>query len=189
MKLLPLIMLALPMTMQAQLRECNISKAFDDIVSAKGIHASVSQSTTRDVNGAHAERTVVHDFQVGKSHLSLLDNLQKAFQQDYDDAATFYTCFTSDFFHPEADTWRPEAWRMMRERSDCSFYMVTKRPERIREALPPDWGTGYQNVEICCTSENQRMTDKGCQSSWSCRSRTSPSSKSLCWNGSTSGLI
>ena len=93
LKLLPLIMLALPMSMQAQLHECNISKAFDDIVSAKGIHVSVSQSTTRDVNGAHAERTMVHDFQVGKSHLSLLDKLQKAFQQDYNDAATFYTCF------------------------------------------------------------------------------------------------
>lgn len=78
----------------------------------------------------------------------------------YPTGTTFYTCFTSDFFHPDADTWRPEAWRMMRERSDCSFYMVTKRPERIREALPPDWGTGYQNVEICCTCENQRMTDK-----------------------------
>lgn len=78
----------------------------------------------------------------------------------YPAGTTFFTCFTSDFFHPAADEWRPEAWRMMWERSDCSFYMVTKRPERILEALPPDWGTGYENVEICCTCENQRMTDK-----------------------------
>jgi len=78
----------------------------------------------------------------------------------YPAGTTFFTCFTSDFFHSDADEWRPEAWRMMRERSDCNFYMVTKRPERILEALPPDWGNGYENVEICCTCENQRMTDK-----------------------------
>ena len=73
---------------------------------------------------------------------------------------TFLTCFTSDFFHPAADDWRPDAWRMIRERSDCRFYMITKRPERIREVLPPDWGDGYENVEISCTCENQRMADK-----------------------------
>lgn len=49
---------------------------------------------------------------------------------------------------------------MMRERSDCYFYMVTKRPERILDVLPFDWGSGYENVEICCTCENQQMTDK-----------------------------
>ena len=27
-------------------------------------------------------------------------------------------CMTSDFFLDEADKWHPEAWRMMRERSD-----------------------------------------------------------------------
>ena len=72
----------------------------------------------------------------------------------------FLTCFTSDFFHPAADEWRQDAWKMIRERFDCSFYMVTKRPERIAGALPSDWGSGYENVEICCTCENQQMTDK-----------------------------
>ncbi len=78
----------------------------------------------------------------------------------YPAGTVFYTCFTSDFFHPAADGWRGDAWRMMRERSDCSFYMVTKRPERIRESLPPDWGDGYENVEICCTCENQKLADE-----------------------------
>ncbi len=72
----------------------------------------------------------------------------------------FYTCFSSDFFHPAADAWRPDAWRMMRERADCSFYMITKRPERIADVLPPDWGSGYENVEIGCTCENQDMADR-----------------------------
>ena len=78
----------------------------------------------------------------------------------YPSGSVFLTCFTSDFFIEEADEWRPEAWEIMRERSDCSFYMITKRPERILQSLPADWGTGYPNVEICCTCENQRMADK-----------------------------
>ena len=78
----------------------------------------------------------------------------------YPSGTTFLTCFTSDFFIAEADEWRPEAWAIMRERSDCYFYMITKRPERILDTLPADWGKGYPNVHICCTCENQRMTDK-----------------------------
>jgi len=71
----------------------------------------------------------------------------------------FYTCFTSDFLLKESDEWRPEAWRMMKERSDCSFFFVTKRIERFWECIPPDWDDGYENVHICCTAENQRTAD------------------------------
>ena len=78
----------------------------------------------------------------------------------YPSGTTFLTCFTSDFFIAEADEWRPEAWAIMRERSDCYFYMITKRPERILDTLPADWGKGYPNVHICCTCENQKMADK-----------------------------
>ena len=53
---------------------------------------------------------------------------------------TVMTCFTSDFFHPDADAWRPEAWQMMKIRPDLQFYFVTKRPERFYEGLPEDWG-------------------------------------------------
>jgi protein gp37 len=42
-----------------------------------------------------------------------------------------FTCFTSDFFHEDADRWRPEAWEIMRIRKDLSFFFVTKRPERF----------------------------------------------------------
>ncbi len=71
-----------------------------------------------------------------------------------------YTCFSSDFFLEEADAWRSEAWAMMRERSDCTFFLITKRPERIAGSLPPDWGSGYENVQISCTCENQAVTDR-----------------------------
>ena len=71
-----------------------------------------------------------------------------------------YTCFTSDFFHSSADDWRTEAWAMMKQRSDCAFFMITKRPERIKKTLPNDWGEGYENVHICVTCENQYWADK-----------------------------
>ena len=71
-----------------------------------------------------------------------------------------YTCFTSDFFHPDADVWRPEAWRMMKERQDLNFFFVTKRPNRFYISLPEDWDDGYENVHICCTCENQYQTDR-----------------------------
>lgn len=69
-------------------------------------------------------------------------------------------CFTSDFFHPDADVWRPEAWAMMRERRDVFFSFLTKRPERFFEGLPGDWGMGYPNVSVTCTCENQKMADE-----------------------------
>ncbi len=73
---------------------------------------------------------------------------------------TVFTCFTSDFFLPDADEWRAEAWSFMRMRPDLKFFFVTKRPERFSVALPEDWGDGYDNVYICCTCENQEMADK-----------------------------
>lgn len=72
----------------------------------------------------------------------------------------FYTCFSSDFFHPDADEWREDAWNMMEERSDCSFFMITKRPERIEDHLPAGWGDGWKNVIIAVTCENQDMADR-----------------------------
>ena len=71
-----------------------------------------------------------------------------------------YTCFSSDFFHADADGWREEAWDMIRERADCSFFMITKRPERIAECLPPDWNGGWDHVTVAVTCENQEMADR-----------------------------
>ena len=49
---------------------------------------------------------------------------------------------------------------MMRLRSDLHFYIITKRPERIAQSLPDDWGRGYENVSISCTMENQRRAEE-----------------------------
>ncbi|NDV78406.1 DUF5131 family protein [Dysgonomonas sp. 511] len=70
-----------------------------------------------------------------------------------------YTCFTSDFFIDAADQWRAQAWKMMKERSDLHFLMITKRIDRFSQCIPDDWGDGYDNVTICCTVENQDRAD------------------------------
>ena len=69
-------------------------------------------------------------------------------------------CMTSDFFLEEADEWRPEAWEMMRIRSDVIFLLLTKRPERIQKCLPSNWGTGWDNIFLNVTCENQTRADE-----------------------------
>lgn len=69
------------------------------------------------------------------------------------------TCFASDFFIAEADVWRSEAWTMIKKRPDLDFLILTKRIDRFNVSLPPDWGDGYDNVNIGCTIENQELAD------------------------------
>ena len=69
------------------------------------------------------------------------------------------TCFASDFFLPEADEWRIDAWAMIKERQDLDFLILTKRIDRFLVSLPADWGEGYDNVNIGCTVENQEIAD------------------------------
>ena len=70
------------------------------------------------------------------------------------------TCMTSDFFIEEADAWREDAWDIIRSRKDCTFMITTKRPHRIPQCLPADWGDGYGNVRIAVSVENQRAWDE-----------------------------
>ena len=69
------------------------------------------------------------------------------------------TCFASDFFIPEADEWRVQAWNMIKQRPDLEFLILTKRIDRFMASLASDWGSGYDNVKIGCTVENQEMAD------------------------------
>ncbi len=65
------------------------------------------------------------------------------------------TCTTSDFFHPAADSWRTQAWSIIKARSDLEFYITTKRPERFSVGLPDDWHEGYDNVHLIVSCEDQ----------------------------------
>ena len=69
-------------------------------------------------------------------------------------------CMTSDFFLEEADQWRDQAWRMIRQRRDVTFSLLTKRAHRIKECLPSDWGDGWDNVSFAVSAENQKRVDE-----------------------------
>lgn len=69
--------------------------------------------------------------------------------------ALVFTCSFSDFFIEEADEWRAEAWELIRSTPWLTYQILTKRPERIRDALPPDWGEGYPNVWLGVSIEDE----------------------------------
>lgn len=69
-------------------------------------------------------------------------------------------CMTSDFFLEEADAWRGEAWEIIRQRPDVKFYLLTKRPQRVAQCLPQDWGDGWEHVFFNVTCENQHRADE-----------------------------
>lgn len=69
-------------------------------------------------------------------------------------------CMNSDFLIEQADPWRDEVWGIIHARPDVRFFILTKRPERFAECLPPDWGDGWDNVMLNVTCENQRRADE-----------------------------
>lgn len=72
-----------------------------------------------------------------------------------------FTCSWSDFFIEQADPWRKEAWDIIRNTPDYIYQILTKRPERIKQCLPDDWGDeGYPNVWIGVSVESQLYTER-----------------------------
>lgn len=57
----------------------------------------------------------------------------------------FVSSYT-DFFHEAIDGFRNEAWDIIRRCPQHTFQILTKRPERIKDHLPTDWGEGWPNV-------------------------------------------
>ena len=70
-----------------------------------------------------------------------------------------FTSSLTDFFHESIDSYRNEAWHIIRNCPRHTFQILTKRPERIEEYLPSDWGEGWNNVWLGTSvgSENGRQ--------------------------------
>jgi protein gp37 len=66
-----------------------------------------------------------------------------------------FACSWSDWFIEEADPWRAEAWDIIRKTHHHTYQILTKRPERIEQSLPSDWGEGWPNVWLGVSIENQ----------------------------------
>jgi protein gp37 len=57
-----------------------------------------------------------------------------------------FTSSLTDVFHEEVDGFRDEMWDTIRKCPQHTFQILTKRPERIIQCLPLDWGDGWDNV-------------------------------------------
>ncbi|MCU1617603.1 MAG: hypothetical protein JWO98_5143 [Frankiales bacterium] len=71
-----------------------------------------------------------------------------------------FTCSWSDWFHEDADEWRDDAWDVIRQTPQHTYQVLTKRPERMLDHLPADWGDGYPNVWLGVTIENRRFVGR-----------------------------
>lgn len=58
-----------------------------------------------------------------------------------------FTSSLTDVFHESIDEFRDEMWDIIRQCPQHTFQILTKRPERIADHLPKDWGeNGWKNV-------------------------------------------
>ena len=82
--------------------------------------------------------------------LPLKKNKKKEYK--YPSGTVFFTCYTSDFFLPKMKEQRLKALEIIKERSDCTFFIITKRIDLVDIDIP-------DNVELCCTIESQKQYD------------------------------
>ena len=65
-----------------------------------------------------------------------------------------FTASWSDWFIVDADDWRDEAWKIVKDTPWLIYQVLTKRADRILDHLPADWGEGYPNVGIGVSVES-----------------------------------
>lgn len=61
---------------------------------------------------------------------------------------------------PGPNEWRSDLWDVIRECQWLDFQILTKRPERIADCLPDDWGEGYRNVWLGTSIEDRRVVER-----------------------------
>lgn len=62
--------------------------------------------------------------------------------------------------HPTVEEEREKLWPLIRATPWLDWQLLTKRAERISECLPGDWRSGYKNVWLGVSAENQEWYDK-----------------------------
>lgn len=71
-----------------------------------------------------------------------------------------FTSSLTDVFHIDIDPFRHEVWDIIRKCPHLIFQILTKRPERINECLPPDWNNGWDNVWLGTSVGLNKNKDK-----------------------------
>jgi protein gp37 len=51
-------------------------------------------------------------------------------------------------------------WSLIRSTPALDWFLLTKRPQNIRDMLPTDWGVGWPHVWLGTTTENQEQANR-----------------------------
>lgn len=70
-----------------------------------------------------------------------------------------FTSSLTDWAIEEIDPYRNEMWDIIRRCPHLIFQLLTKRPERLPDVLPPDWGDGWDNVWIGTSTGSNKSTN------------------------------
>lgn len=62
--------------------------------------------------------------------------------------------------HPTIDAERAKLWPLIRATPWLDWQLLTKRPERIAECLPDDWGSGYANAWLGTSIESPEYLER-----------------------------
>lgn len=71
-----------------------------------------------------------------------------------------FTSSLTDVFHEDIDPFRNEVWDIIRKCPHLIFQILTKRPERIKDHLPADWGEGWDNVWLGTSVGSDKSTHR-----------------------------
>lgn len=68
----------------------------------------------------------------------------------------------ADVFEDRADTnsWRHDVFELIRETPYLDWQLLTKRPENLKRMLPDDWGSGWSNVWLGTSIEDNRVIER-----------------------------
>jgi protein gp37 len=67
----------------------------------------------------------------------------------------------ADVFEEQAPEGQLERlWELIRQTPNLDWQLLTKRPQRIAENLPSDWGQGYTNVWLGTSVEDERVLER-----------------------------
>ncbi len=110
------------------------------------------------LNGHEFQYNFRNEVRYAMNPASIFKTRDNEFAQAYDlmNPMRIVTSNWSDLFSEEADHSRADIWEVIRKRPQNNWQILTKRPDRIPQCLPRDWGNGWENVWLGISIENQK---------------------------------
>jgi protein gp37 len=75
--------------------------------------------------------------------------------------ARVFCASLADVFDQEVHpAWRADLWELIRQCPNLDWQLLTKRPQFIASGLPPSWGSGWPQVWLGVSVEDQTWADR-----------------------------